>query len=187
MLITATQLRVGMLLEMDGALYRAMKMQHITPGNWRGMGQTTLRNLQTGSKLEKLFGSTDKVDRATVAAQHLEFLYAVADPYHFIPPTPSEPTGLSKDLLQHTPPYIGPTMRVPIHLLDGGQSGVTLPMSVELRVVETEPAMRGATAAASMKPATTETGLVVQVSQFVTEGEVVRVDTAEGKYVERVS
>ncbi len=151
MLIPATQLRAGMLLEMDGALYRVMKMQHITPGNWRGMVQTTLRNLQSGSKLEKRFRSTDKVDRATVDAQDLEFLSADGDQYVFMHPTTYEQTTLTQD------------------------------------VVETEPAMRGATATASMKPATTETGLVVQVPQFVTEGEVVRVDTAEGKYIERVS
>jgi elongation factor P len=187
MLITATQLRVGMLLEMDGALYRVMKMQHITPGNWRGMVQTTLRNLHTGSKLEKRFRSTDKVDRATVDAQDLEFLYADGDHYVFMHPTTYEQTTLTKDLLEESLPYIVPNMRVTIDMFDGRPIGVTLPMTVDLRVVETEPAMRGATATASMKPATTETGLVVQVPQFVTEGEVVRVDTAEGKYIERVS
>ena len=187
MLITATQLRVGMLLEMDGALYRVMKMQHITPGNWRGMVQTTLRNLQTGSKLEKRFRSTDKVDRATVDAQDLEFLYADGDHYVFMHPTTYEQTTLTHDLLEDSLPYIVPNMRVTIDMFDGRPIGVTLPMTVDLRVVETEPAMRGATATASMKPATTETGLVVQVPQFVTEGEVVRVDTTEGKYIERVS
>ena len=187
MLITATQLRVGMLLEMDGALYRVMKMQHITPGNWRGMVQTTLRNLQSGSKLEKRFRSTDKVDRATVDAQDLEYLYADGDQYVFMHPATYEQTTLSKDLLEDSLPYIVPNMRVTIDMFDDRPIGVTLPLTVELRVVETGPALRGATATASMKPATTETGLVVQVPQFVTEGEVVRVDTAEGKYIERVS
>ena len=187
MLITATQLRVGMLLEMDGTLYRVMKMQHITPGNWRGMVQTTLRNLQTGSKLEKRFRSTDKVDRATVDAQDLEYLYADGDQYVFMHPTTYEQTMLTKDVLEDSLPYIVPNMRLTIDMFDGRPIGVTLPLTVALRVVETEPALRGATATASMKPATTETGLVVQVPQFVTEGEVVRVDTAEGKYIERVS
>src|SRR5881296_330101 len=145
MLITATQLRAGMLLEMDGALYRVMKMQHITPGNWRGMVQTTLRNLQSGSKLEKRFRSTDKVERATVDAQEMEYLYADGDQYVFMHPETYEQT------------------RVTIDMFDGRAIGVTLPMTVELRIVETEPGMRGATATASMKPATTETGLVVYV------------------------
>jgi elongation factor P len=187
MLITATQLRVGMLLEMDGALYRVMKMQHITPGNWRGMVQTTLRNLQSGSKLEKRFRSTDKVERATVDAQEMEYLYADGDQYVFMHPVTYEQTTLTKELLEDSLSYLIPNMRVTIDMFDDRAIGVTLPMTVELRIVETEPGMRGATATASMKPATTETGLVVYVPQFVTEGEVVRVDTAEGKYIERVS
>lgn len=187
MLITATQVRVGMLLEMDGALYRVMKTQHITPGNWRGMVQTTLRNLQSGSKLEKRFRSTDKVERATVEAQDMEFLYADGDQYVFMHPATYEQITLNKDMLEDSLPYMVANMRVTIDLFDDRPIGVTLPMTVDLRVVETEPGLRGATATASMKPATTETGLVVHVPQFVTEGEVVRVDTTEGKYIERVS
>jgi len=187
MLITATQLRVGMLLELDGALYRVMRMQHITPGNWRGMVQTKLRNLQSGSQLEKRFRSTDKVERATVDTQEMEFLYADGDQYVFMHPATYEQTTLTKDLLEDSLSYLVPNMRVTIDMFSDRAIGVTLPMTVELRVVETEPALRGATATASMKPATTETGLVVQVPQFVTDGDVVRVDTSAGKYIERVS
>jgi elongation factor P len=187
MLITATQLRVGMLLELDGALFRVMKMQHITPGNWRGMVQTKLRNLQTGSQQEKRFRSTDKVERATVDTQEMEFLYADGDHYVFMHPDTYEQTTLNKDLLEDSLSYLVPNMRLNIDMFDDRPIGVTLPMTVELRVVETEPALRGATATASMKPATTETGLVVLVPQFVTDGDVVRVDTTEGKYIERVS
>ena len=186
MLITATQLRVGMLLEMEGALYRVMKMQHVTPGNWRGMVQTTLRNLQSGSKMEKRFRSTDKVERATVDAQEMEFLYADGDQYVFMNPHTYEQTSLMKDMLEDSLPYLLANMRVTIDMFDERPIGVTLPMTVALRVVETEPALRGATATASMKPARTETGLTVQVPQFVIDGDVVRVDTSEGKYIERV-
>lgn len=186
MLISATQLRVGMMLQMDGALYRVMKTQHITPGNWRGMVQTTLRNIQSGSKTEKRFRSTDKVDRATVDAEEMEYLYADGDQYIFMHPETYDQLSLGKELIEESLPYMLPNMRVTVESFDGRPLGVSLPNTVELRVMETEPVMRGATATASMKPATVETGLVVQVPQFVTDGDVVRIDTTEGKYIERV-
>jgi elongation factor P len=187
MLITATQLRVGMMLQLDGALFRVLKTQHVTPGNWRGMVQTTLRNLQSGAKTEKRFRSTDRVERASVDAQEMEYLYADGDQYVFMHPETYEQTHLSKEILEESLPYIIPNMRVTVEFFDNRPLGVTLPTTVDLRVTETEPSMRGATATASMKPATVETGLVVQVPQFVTDGDVVRVDTSEGKYIGRVN
>jgi elongation factor P len=102
-------------------------------------------------------------------------------------PETYEQITLTKELLEDSLPYLVPNMRVTIDMFDSRPIGVTLPMTVDLRVMETEPGLRGATATAPMKPATTETGLVVYVPQFVAEGEVVRVDTTEGKYIERVS
>jgi elongation factor P len=187
MQITATQLRVGMMLQLDGALFRVMKTQHITPGNWRGMVQTTLRNIQTGSKMEKRFRSIDRVERASVDAQEMEYLYADGDQYVFMHPETYEQVSLSQDLVEESLPYMVPNTRVTVEFFDGKPLGVTLPTTVDLRVQETEPALRGATATASMKPAILETGLVVQVPQFVTDGDVVRVDTTEGKYISRVN
>lgn len=187
MLITATQLRVGMLLQLDGSLMRVQKMHHITPGNWRGMVQTTLRNLQTGTKAEKRFRSTDRVERVTLESQDMEYLYADGDQYVFMHPQTYEQITLSKDLLEESLPYLVVNARATVDFFEGKPMGVTLPTTVDLRVVETEPALRGATATASLKPATVETGLVVQVPQFVTDGDVVRVDTTEGKYIARVS
>jgi len=187
MQITATQLRVGMMLQLDGALFRVMKTQHITPGNWRGMVQTTLRNIQSGSKMEKRFRSTDRVERASVDAQEMEYLYADGDHYVFMHPETYEQVSLNLEMLEESLPYIVPNTRVTVEFFDSKPLGVTLPTTVDLRVQETEPALRGATATASMKPATLETGLVVQVPQFVTDGDVVRVDTTEGKYIARVN
>jgi elongation factor P len=187
MLITATQLRNGMILQVDGALFRVMKTQHITPGNWRGMVQTTLRNLQNGSKTEKRFRSTDRVDRVTMDTQEMEYLYADGDHYVFMHPETYEQINVDKELLEDSLPYMVPNMRVTLEFFEAKPIGITLPTTVELRVMETEPVLRGATATASMKPATTETGLVVQVPQFVTDGDVVRIDTAEGKYISRVN
>jgi elongation factor P len=187
MLITATQLRNGMILQVDGALYRVMKTQHITPGNWRGMVQTTLRNLQNGSKTEKRFRSTDRVDRVTMDTQEMEYLYADGDHYVFMHPGTYEQITVDKELLEDSLPYLVSNMRVTLEFFEARPIGITLPTTVELRVMETEPVLRGATATASMKPATVETGLVVQVPQFVTDGDVVRVDTTEGKYISRVN
>ena len=185
MLIAATQLRVGMLLEMDGALYRVMKMQHITPGNWRGMVQTTLRNLQSGSKLEKRFRSTDKVDRATVDAQDLEFLYADGDAYYFMDTSNYEQTHLSKDILGDAVDYLTANLPIRVEFFDGKAVGIELPQTVQLKVIETEPGLKSATASSVTKPAKTETGLVVQVPPFINEGETIKVDTAEGVYLSR--
>jgi elongation factor P len=187
MLITATQLRNGMILQVDGALFRVMKTQHITPGNWRGMVQTTLRNLQNGSKTEKRFRSTDRVDRVTMDTQEMEYLYADGDHYVFMHPETYEQINVSSELLEGSLPYLVPNMRVTLEFFDSKPIGIALPTTVDLRVMETEPVLRGATATASMKPATMETGLVVQVPQFVTDGDVVRVETTEGKYISRVN
>lgn len=185
MLIAATQVRVGMMLQLDGALFRVMKTQHVTPGNWRGMMQTTLRNLQSGSKVEKRFRSTDKVERATVESHDLEYLYADGDQYVFMHPETYDQTAINKELVEDGLPYMVANTHVVVDFFEGRAIGVSLPTTVDLRVTATEPGLRGATATASMKPATLETGLVVQVPQFVHEGDVIRVDTSAGTYVSR--
>jgi elongation factor P len=187
MQISATQLRVGMIIQMDGNLLRVMTTQHITPGNKRGIMQTTLRNIQSGSKVDHRFRSTERVERATVESQEMEYLYADGDQYVFMHPETYEQIHLSTELLEEILPYLVPNTHATIDMFDGNPIGVNLPTTVDLRVLETEPSLRGATATASMKPATVETGLVVQVPQFVAEGDVVRVDTTEGKYLSRVN
>lgn len=187
MQISATQLRVGMIIQMDGNLFRVLTTQHITPGNKRGIMQTTLRNIQSGSKMDQRFRSTERVERATVESQEMEYLYADGDQYIFMHPETYEQIHLSAELLEDILPYLVPNTHATVDMFEGNPIGVNLPTTVDLRVLETEPSLRGATATASMKPATVETGLVVQVPQFVAEGDVVRVDTTEGKYLSRVN
>jgi elongation factor P len=186
MQIQATQLRTGMLIQMDGDLFRVMTTQHITPGNKRGHMQTTLRNIQSGTKVDHRFRSTDRVERAMLDSQEMEYLYADGDQYVFMHPETYEQMSFSQDLLEESLPYLLPNTRVAVDMFESTPIGVTLPSTVDLTVTQTEPSLRGATATASMKPATVETGLVVQVPQFVVEGDVVRVDTTEGKYMARV-
>jgi len=184
-MIPATQLRPGMAIIHEGNLCRVMKVQHITPGNWRGMVQVRLRNLATGNSLEHRFRSEDRIDRASLEQHEVEFLYADATGYHFMNTESYEQFHLTAEGLGDNIYYLTPNVRVKVEFNEGSPVGLDMPLTVDLKVVSTDPGLKGATATNSGKPATLETGLVVQVPQFISEGEFVRIDTAEGKYLER--
>jgi elongation factor P len=184
-MIPATQLRPGMAIMHEGNLCRVMKVQHITPGNWRGMVQVKLRNLKTGNSLEYRFRSEDRVERASLEQHEVEFLYKEGRDYHFMNTESYEQFTLSDEALGDNIYYLIPNIKLKVEFNDGNPVGTEMPLTVDLRVVATEPGLKSATATNSGKPATLETGLVVQVPQFIAEGEVIRVDTAEGKYLER--
>ncbi len=184
-MIPATQLRAGMAIIHEGNLCRVMKVQHITPGNWRGMVQVKLRNLKTGNSLEYRFRSEDRVARATLEQHEVEFLYREGEDYHFMNTESYEQFTLDADALGDNVYYLFPNVRIKMEFNDGNPVGIEMPLTVDLKVVSTEPGLKGATATNTGKPATLETGLVVQVPQFISEGEVIRIDTAEGKYLER--
>ena len=185
-MIGATQLKRGMTIKHNGELYRVFSFQHITPGNWRGMVQTKLKSLKTGAIIEHRFRSEDKVDQAYLETHEMEYLYTDGSDYFFMNTENFEQFHLPRELLDDAVPYMISNIKVQVQFHDGTPIGVELPTSVELKVVSTEPAMRGATVSNVNKPATMETGLVIQVPPFVNEGETIRVDTSEGKYLERV-
>ena len=185
-MIAATQLKRGMTIKHNGELYRVFSFQHITPGNWRGMVQTKLKSLKSGSIIEHRFRSEDKVDQAYLETHEMEYLYTDGSDYFFMNTENFEQFHLPRELLDDAVPYMIPNIKVQVQFHDGTPIGVELPTSVELKVISTEPAMRGATVSNVNKPATMETGLVIQVPPFVNEGETIRVDTSEGKYLERV-
>jgi elongation factor P len=184
-MINATQLRVGMAILHNNEPYRVMAVQHITPGNWRGMVQTKLRHLKTGSSVEYRFRSEDKVEKAQLEQSEMEYLYASGDDYHFMNSETYEQTSLPKEVLGDNVYYLVPNIRFMVEYFNGAPVGVEPPKVVELKVVDTTPNMRGATVTATQKPATLETGLVVNVPSFIEKGEVVRIDTDGGKYLER--
>jgi elongation factor P len=185
-MISATQLKKGMAIKMNGELYRVFSYQHITPGNWRGMVQAKLRSIKTGSIMEHRFRSEDRVEQAYLENHEVEFLYTDGSDYYFMNTETFEQFHLSADILEDAIPYMIPNIKLQVEFFEGKSIGVELPTSVELRVVSTEPALRGATVSNVTKPATLETGLVIQVPPFINEGELIRVDTSEGKYQERV-
>lgn len=184
-MIPATQLRVGMTILFNNEPYRVVSVQHITPGNWRGMVQTKLKHLKTGSSVENRFRSEDKLEKAHLEQHEMEYLYNDGTDYHFMNSETYEQVALSAEVLGDNTYYLIPNIKFMIEYYNGVPVGVDPPKVVELKVVDTAPFMKGATAASSAKPATLETGLVVNVPAFIGAGEVVRVDTAEGKYLER--
>ena len=185
MLIPATQLRAGMLINHQNDLYRIMAVTHITPGNWRGMVQTKMRAVRSGTQTENRFRSEDKVDRVTLDQQQMEFLYSEDDDFHFMNTESFEQILLDREMLGDAVHYLLPNMRAQVDFYEGRPIGVTLPKTVDLRVTDTSPGMKTATVTNVLKPATTETGLVVGVPNFVATGDVIRVDTDSGSYLSR--
>ncbi len=185
MAIPATQMRPGMVIKHNNELHSVFSVEHRTPGNLRAFIQAKLRNIRTGAMFEHRFRSGDPIDRVIVDEIAMEYLYNDGDNYVFMNTENYEQTELNRDILGDAVEYLIPNLKIRIEFFDGKAVGVELPAIVELQVVQTEPGLKSATASSVTKPATTETGLVVQVPPFINEGERIRVDTAEGAYLSR--
>ena len=185
-MIQATQLKRGMCIKHDNDLYRIVEAQHKTPGNLRGLVQAKIRNLRTGAISEHRFRSVDMVERAILDEAEMEFLYQDGDMYHFMNNETYEQVGLSDEVLGEAVNYLIANIKLKIEMYEQRPVGITLPLNVEMKVMETEPAIKGASVSNVGKPAKMETGLVVQVPAFISEGELIRIDTATGAYIERV-
>ena len=186
-LIAATQLRVGMVIMHQNDLWRVMQVVHVTPGNWRGMVQTKLRNLRAGTQTEHRFRSEDKPERVTLEQHEMEFLYESDGLYHFMNTENFEQVALDGDILGNAVNYLIPNSRIVIEFHEVTPMGVELPKTIDLKVTDTPPGLKTATVTNALKPATTETGLVVQVPNFINTGDVIRVDTETGAYLQRGS
>jgi elongation factor P len=185
-MIDATQIRRGMIIVMNGQLFRVMEMQLITPGRWKAMVQTKLRNIKEGSQMEYRFRSEERVDQAYLEEIEMEFLYQQAGEYFFMNLETYETIRLEAEAIGDGVGFLMPNIVIKVVMYDGKPVGVTLPNSADMKVVTTEPSLRGATVSAVNKPAIMETGIVISVPQFIKEGDVIRVDTRENKYIERV-
>jgi elongation factor P len=184
-MIPATQLRPGMVIKFNNELYSVFKMEHRTPGNLRGFVQAKMRNFKTGTMIEHRFSSEDRVERASLDEHEMEYLYDDGEYFYFMNTETFEQMHLMKDLLGDAVNYLIPQLKVSVEFYEGKPISVELPPSVDLTVVETEPGLKGATVSNVTKPAKLETGLVVQVPPFISEGEKIRVSTSEGAYLER--
>jgi elongation factor P len=184
-MLSATQLRPGMVIKFNNELYSVFSMTHRTPGNLRGFVQAKMRSLRTGSMTEHRFSSEDKVEKAQLDEHDMEFLYDDGEYFYFMNIENYEQMHLTKDLLGDATNYLIPQLKVTVEFYEGKPISVELPATVDMTVVETEPGLKGATVSNVTKPAKMETGLVVQVPPFITEGEKIRVNTSEGTYQER--
>ena len=185
MFVPATQLKVGTVIKYQNDLYRMTQVAHITPGNWRGMVQTKMRNLRTGLQTENRFRSEDKVERVTLEQHEMEFLYSDADLFHFMNTETYEQVELSRDDLGDAVGYLIANLKVSVEFYESKPMGVELPKTVDLKVTDVAPGMKTATVTNVLKPATTETGLIVPVPNFIETGAVIRVDTESGAYLSR--
>lgn len=185
-MISATQIRVGMVILHEGELYRVLKIDHITQGNKRGKVQTDLRNIKTGLKAEYRFRSEDTVEKAVFTEKEMEYLYSEGDFYIFMDSVNYEQTQLSKDELGNAIHYLQPNTKVMVEFYEEKAIGVELPATMNLKISDTEPPMKGATASGGAKPATLENGLNIKVPRFIETGDLVKVDTSTNQYVERV-
>ena len=183
---TATQIRKGWVIKMNDELFSVLAMDHVTPGKGKAFVQTKLRSLKNGRLLDHRFRSADSVDKAVLTIVEMNYLYSSGDQHYFMNNESYEQIVLSQDTLGDALNYIVPNTTIKVQMHEGTPVGVEVPGSVELKVVDTEPGIKGASAQAQTKPATLETGLVVQVPYFIDKDELIRVDTFEGKYVERV-
>ena len=184
-MISATQLRPGMVIKYNNDLYSVFSVTHRTPGNLRGFVQAKMRSLKSGTMTENRFSSEDRVEKAIMEEQEMEYLYDDGEYYYFMNTETYEQMHLMKDLLGDATQYLIPNLHVSVEFYEGKPISVELPATVDMTVVETEPGLKGATVSNVTKPAKMETGLVVQVPPFITEGEKIRVNTAEGTYQER--
>ncbi len=185
MAIPATQMRPGMVIKHNNDLHSVFSVEHRTPGNLRAFIQAKLRNLRTGAMFEHRFRSSDAIDKITVDQVQMEYLYQDGDNHVFMNTENYEQLHLGKDVLGDAVDYLTPNLQISVEFYDDKPVGVELPQTVDLKVVETEPGLKSATASSVTKPAKTETGLVVQVPPFINEGEKIRVDTSEGAYLSR--
>lgn len=183
----ANDLRPGMVIKHNGELFSIHKAEHRTPGNLRAFVQARMRNLRTGAISDNRFRSTDEVERAMLDETEMQYLYADGDSYVFMNTENYEQLHLHKDVIGDRAQYLIPDVLLKVEFYEGQPIDIQLPPTVDLKVVETEPGLKSASATNVLKPAKLETGLIVGVPAFINEGETIRVDTEQGAYLERAS
>lgn len=184
-MILAGDLRPGMKIEVDGVPYVVTDYQWVKPGKGGAFNRTKLRNMRTGAIIERTFRTEEKLPAAELEEKKAQFLYRSDDEFHFMDTETYEQFFLSEDQLGEARRYLKEEMVVTIVSHRGSPLAVEVPTFVELAVVETEPGVRGDTASGGSKPATLETGAVIQVPLFINVGDRLRVDTRTGTYIER--
>jgi elongation factor P len=183
--LQATRLKKGMLVKIENDLFRVLELQHVTPGNLRGFVRVKFRNIRSGTLSDQKLRSEDSLERATLDETEMQYLYQDGDSYYFMDTTSYEQIHISSEALGESVSYLKPEMTIKVEFYGTEPVGIELPQTVDLKVTDTVPGIKGATASNQIKPATLETGLVVQVPPFINPGDVVRVNTETGEYLSR--
>jgi elongation factor P len=185
--IPATQMRVGSIILHEGKLHRVVFKQHVTPGNWRGMVQTKLQNVETGSTSEYRFRSTDTVEPARLENHELQYLYRSGDDFTFMNQENYEMINLSGEVLGDAAKYLQENMVIVAQYFQGKVIAIDVPMTAIYRITETDPAMKGATASGGAKLAVLENGIQIKVPQHLGVGDLVKIDTRDDSFIERAN
>lgn len=184
-MVSAGDFRNGVTFEMDGNVYQIIEFQHVKPGKGAAFVRTKIKNVMTGSVLERTFSPTDKFPKAMVERKDMQYLYSDGDLYYFMDTETYDQLPLNKDKVEDALPYMIENMNVTIKFFKGEAFSVEPPNFVVLQVTETEPGFKGDTATAGNKPAIVETGAKIMVPLFVNTGDSIRIDTRTGEYMER--
>ena len=185
-MITAGDFRKGVTFEMDGNVYSVVDFQHVKPGKGAAFVRTKIKNVVTGQVLEKTFNPTEKVEEARIERKEMQYLYNEGGIYYFMDMETYEQIPLNYEQVEEAMKYVIENMMVSIQFYKGKAFSVLPPMFVELNITECEPGIQGDTSKAGNKPATLETGVVIQVPLFVNNGDRIRIDTRTGTYMERI-
>jgi elongation factor P len=185
-MISTSDFHTGLTIELDGELFTVVEFQHVKPGKGAAFVRSKLKNLRTGSTTERTFRAGEKVSRAIMERKSMEYLYSNEGDYYLMDMETYEQIALTREQMEEALKYLKENEKLNIVMHGEKVVGVEMPNTVELKVVETDPGVKGDTAAGGTKPAKLETGLVVQVPFFINVDDVLRIDTRSGAYIERV-
>ena len=185
-MISTSDFRTGLTIEIDGDVFQIVDFQHVKPGKGAAFVRSKLRNVRTGSTIDKTFNPSEKIPKAHIDRRDVQYLYNDGQSYHFMDMETYDQFSMEKEELNDALKYLKENMTIQILMFQQKSIGIDLPNFVELKVVETAPGIKGDTASGGTKPATLETGYVVQVPFFMNEGDVLQIDTRTGHYIKRV-
>lgn len=185
-MISTNDFHNGLTIELDGDIYTVIEFQHVKPGKGSAFVRSKLKNLRTGSTTERTFRAGEKVTKAHMDRRQVEYLYRTDDNYHVMDLETYEQFALTEEQIGESSRFLKENEKLNLVMHNQEVIGIELPYTVELKVVETEAGIKGDTASGGSKPATLETGLVVQVPFFINIGDVLKIDTRNGAYIERV-
>ncbi len=184
-MVTAGDFRNGVTFELDGNVFQVVEFQHVKPGKGAAFVRTKMKNVVTGAVIERSFSPTDKFDSAAIERKDLQYSYSDEGIYHFMDTETWEETLLNEDVLPDNFKFVKEEMICKILSIKGKVFSVEPPTFVELEVTKTDPGFAGNTATNTLKPATLETGAEIKVPLFISEGEVIKIDTRTGEYLSR--